>query len=206
MEVCVSCDDVEEVAEILELDHASFLSEYAETWVHLLRHTAGNEEDLDWDWSHIMERECRLDTAHRHLGLHWRGKWQAVMVLRKSVPMRVSAVGDNGVYVCYLASAPWNRFEVRKRHGLCDPKPVPVGRWLMWTAMRWSQELGYEGRVALHSKKEAEKNYRKMIPGIEDGLSDPAEGGLMWMEVSERPARAFCDTMVLGHDGRRRFV
>ena len=111
--------------------------------------------------------------------------------MRTNKPMRVSGVATNGVYICYLASAPWNRGRVRERNASTRARVHPVGKPLFWSAMEVSASLGYDGRVGLHSKRLAEGRYKRMIPGIEDGLNDSGEGGLLWMEVGSLAARVF---------------
>src|SRR5689334_12786602 len=62
--------------------------------------------------------------------------------------------GKRLVYVDGIASAPWNREAIQS-----PPKYKGVGTALLSFARKRSLELGYEGRVGLHSLPGVEKFY-----------------------------------------------
>ena len=79
------------------------------------------------------------------------------------------------VYVDYIAAAPWNLGEFLKKMGY-QPRYREVGRVLMTTAITLSRDLGYEGRIGLHSLPQTESFYENtcgMMPLGEDTFSSP---------------------------------
>ena len=65
-----------------------------------------------------------------------------------------SAIGQRLVYIQYITSAPWNRKEIQR-----PPRYKGVGTALLRYARLRSVELGYGGRIGLHSLPTAERFY-----------------------------------------------
>jgi GNAT superfamily N-acetyltransferase len=79
------------------------------------------------------------------------------------------------VYIEALASAPWNRKIVE------DPPYLKgVGSALLAFARQRSLELGYQGRVGLHSLPQAEVFYQ--IQNMPDYGQDPDKDNLRYFE------------------------
>ncbi|MEM6839475.1 MAG: GNAT family N-acetyltransferase [Cyanobacteria bacterium P01_C01_bin.120] len=79
------------------------------------------------------------------------------------------------VYVEYLATAPWNRRSLED-----PPFFTGIGSTLMAFVRDRSVELGFEGRVGLHSLPQAENFYRRQgMPGYGP---DPDKDGLVYFE------------------------
>jgi GNAT superfamily N-acetyltransferase len=79
------------------------------------------------------------------------------------------------VYVEALSSAPWNRVEIER-----PPWLRGVGRRLMEYARLRSVELGYQGRLALHSLPQAEGFYQRLL--LPDYGPDPEKDDLIYFE------------------------
>ena len=65
-----------------------------------------------------------------------------------------SAIGQRLVYIQYITSAPWNRKEIQR-----PLRYKGVGTALLRYARLRSVELGYGGRIGLHSLPTAERFY-----------------------------------------------
>jgi hypothetical protein len=94
------------------------------------------------------------------------------------------------LYVGLVATAPWNLSEVRKasllvkvrlwwhqrRLGVIGPF-TGVGAVLMCTAVKSSESLNYQGRIALHSLETSETFYQKLgLTSRGPDCSDSARG------------------------------
>jgi hypothetical protein len=89
------------------------------------------------------------------------------------------------VYVEFLASAPWNRPEIQK-----PPRYRGVGTIMVTAATELSWELGYRGRLGLHSLPAAEDFYRDTCRMSELG-KDAAHHDLMYYEMTDNQAETF---------------
>ena len=141
-------------------------------WCSLLEAT--QESDIDWDWAYKL-RLAVSDRRYEAYAIELDELVQGVMLLetqwhRSWLPERFPLV-----YVEYLASAPWNRYSVGDR-----PYLVGVGRTLLLLARQRSIELGYGGRIALHSLSQTEAFYRRN--NMIDYGADPEKEGLVYFE------------------------
>lgn len=66
-------------------------------------------------------------------------------------------LGKNLVYLNILTVAPWNRTDIN-----ISPQYKGIGTTLITFAVAFSIDLGFEGRIGLHSVKKAEKFYQKL--------------------------------------------
>jgi GNAT superfamily N-acetyltransferase len=146
------------------------------------------EEDLDWDWSMLVEdvrRDNRAGYA-KYVGI---ALWalrdlQGLMILEvsgRAYPRR--ADGAPQVYVAHLTVAPHNRRRIR------DPRKLEgCGSALVERAAEESRSRGWEGRVSLHALPGAVDFYRNQ--GFEDLGPDPADGGYRYFERSDNVKRS----------------
>src|SRR4029077_17093712 len=87
------------------------------------------------------------------------------------------------VYVELLATAPWNRLKLHP-----GARYKGVGRVLIGTAISLSVELGFNGRIGLHSLPQSEPYYRSV--GFTDlGYDLPKK--INYFEMTEADAAAF---------------
>ena len=86
------------------------------------------------------------------------------------------------VYVDYLESAPWNI-----RMAFNEPRYVGVGTVLIAEAIHLSLEMGLDGRVGLHSLKQAEQFYRDRCRMTDFG-EDAESSNLRYFEFSSDQA------------------
>lgn len=87
-------------------------------------------------------------------------------------------------YIELLATAPWNRPKF-----VSTPRYKGVGRILLGTAISLSVELGFKGRIGLHSLPQSERWYRNEA-GFTDGGYDSAKT-MQYFEMTGAQAAAF---------------
>jgi hypothetical protein len=139
-------------------------------------------EHLDWDWLNNVDG-VEADNSML-VGVECDGEVQGLMsVLRGAQFFRSPQQGM--LYVDYLESAPWNL-----KTAVSEPRYVGVGTILIAEAVRLSLELGLEGRVGLHSLKQAERFYRDKCRMIDFG-EDAESSGLTYFEFSSQRAAEF---------------
>jgi hypothetical protein len=94
--------------------------------------------------------------------------------------------GKNLVYVDYIENAPWNRPEFTNN----DPKYRGVGSILIRAAIALSEELGFKGRIGLHSLPQANGFYANTC-GMSDLGIDSDYQDLRYFEMTSAQAEAF---------------
>lgn len=148
------------------------LDDYNEIWAEMLEE--GEQPDKGWPWDYKLrqaQQEERFEAyaieieKFVHGLLYLETQWH-----RSGLPQRYPLV-----YVQALVSAPWNRKEIE------DPPYLRgVGKTLLLFARERSQQLGYQGRVGLHSIPEAKGFYDRM--GMPSYGPDPDKEGLIYFE------------------------
>jgi hypothetical protein len=146
-------------------------------WRSILREA--QQPDISWDWLYKL-RLAVGDSRYEAHAIEFDELLQGVMLLetqwhRSRLPERSPLV-----YVEYLASAPWNRRPVED-----PPYLVGVGRALLLLARQRSVELGYGGRVGLHSLPRTEAFYHRN--NMADYGPDPDKDGLVYFEYAALP-------------------
>lgn len=92
--------------------------------------------------------------------------------------------GKPGIYLDLIATAPWNL-----PGALTPPRFKFVGAILMRQAIDVSRDLGFKGRIGLHSLDDAAAFYRKV--GMVSLGRDPKKQDLEYFELEEAAAEAF---------------
>lgn len=141
-------------------------------WKGILREA--EQPDIGWDWSYKL-RLAMSNTRYEAYVIELDNLVQGVILIetqwhRSWLPQRFPLV-----YVEYLASAPWNRRPIEN-----PPYLVGVGQALLLFSRQRSVELGYEGRVGLHSLPGSEAFYRRY--NMSDCGPDPDRDGLVYFE------------------------
>lgn len=89
--------------------------------------------------------------------------------------------GESIVYVDYIESAPWNR-----RYWRPTRRFRGFGSVLLQAAVQQSIELGFDGRVGLHSLPDSEAFYRRL--DITEFWRDPDYQCLTYFEMTSTQA------------------
>lgn len=142
-------------------------------------------EHSHWDWE--AKATFLVEPGVRCLGVECGGRMQGMMLVREvgHVARLEPDVGQPVVYVDYVEAAPWNlRSGSRPYQG--------VGRLLLQEAVKRSIELGYRGRIGLHSLPQVETFYERGC-GLVGCGSDPGYYGLVYFEFTAERGTAFAE-------------
>jgi len=148
--------------------------------------SAANIQDWHWDWR-AKARSRTGQLASESFAIEAGGSTQGLMLVNSAAFARLQEQdGLDVVYVDYLAAAPWNR------KGF-TPTPLykGVGRILLVTAISLSEDLGFHGRIALHSLPQSQSWYRDEC-GMTDMGADPGvdpPGVLHYFEMTVAQAK-----------------
>lgn len=164
--------------------------------VLLSRSVPRNEwpQSLHWNWA---EKAAALKpyapgpfSAYRLLGLKAEDKWQGLLLgCCVGRPTRLAPAGRDLVYVEFIEAAPWN-WQIPQMER--DQVFKGVGFQLMELAVRWSEDLGFRGRLGLHSLPQADSFYGGAC-GMSDLGPDPKYRHLRYFELNEAQARRFLE-------------
>jgi GNAT superfamily N-acetyltransferase len=151
-------------------------------------------QSLHWNWAKKAAelRPSRFGPLGdvRIIGIKVRREWQG-MLLAKSVGYvtRLENRGQELVYVEYLESAPWNWEEPKiEQHA----RYRGVGTQLVEMAIRWSEQLGFLGRIGLHALDQAADFYRRRC-GMTDLGPDSGYQGMRYFEFTGEQAQIFLE-------------
>ena len=145
-------------------------------WQRMLRET--QQPDMDWSWAYklrLAARESRYEAYVIEIDKLAHGVMLLEMQWHRSQLDSQGIERSPLVYIEYLASAPWNRRVIEN-----PPYFVGIGRALLLVARQRSVELGYGGRVGLHSISESEAFYHRQ--GMPEYGADPDKDGLVYFE------------------------
>lgn len=142
-------------------------------------------EHAHWTWFEKVEDSAHL-LSYRIVGIECDGHVQGLMmVLTDGFFSRVRGQERFPLaYVMYIATAPWNYRPLTP-----NPWYAGVGTVLLGAAVELSLELGFKGRIGLHSLSQAEPFYEchgMVCLGI-----DAAKQHMKYYEFTEEQARAF---------------
>jgi hypothetical protein len=147
-----------------------------------------NPQDLHWKWDEKTEWS-RSRLAFQRFSLVCEGALQGLMLvsLTKFARMQIQ-FGKHLAYVEFISTAPWNRPQL-----VAEPIFRGVGHTLVRTAIEVSKAESFHGRIGLHSLPQANRFYRDVCGMTEVG-PDPKYDGLVYFEMTESQAAAFCRT------------
>lgn len=160
----------------------SHLQQIEVIWKKML--IEAEQVDMDWNWDYKLRLSTNDDRFEAYVVVQDDVVHGVVLIETQWHLSQISyddgASLDNRlplVYVEYLASAPWNR------RSLEDPPFFEgIGRALLVFARQRSIELGYGGRVGLHSLPGSEAFYRRC--NMPDYGPDPDKDQLVYFEYS----------------------
>lgn len=140
-------------------------------------------EHAHWDWRHKHEVTEGL-LVYQMLGIEHADQMQGLMLLQTAgVFCRIPSQTNKGlVYVMFIATAPWN-----SRIIVANPHYGQVGTVLLAAAIKISLDLGFNGRVGLHSLPQSEDWYAKNMTDL--GI-DPKKN-LRYFEMTPEQANSF---------------
>lgn len=143
--------------------------------------TATLVSDADWDWQGEIRSGC-TEAGRLCIAATSADRLEGLMSL--SIASSRLEANRRLVYVAYVAAAPWNRRELREVQEIKG-----VGYVLVQTAVRLSLDLGFQGRIGLHSKPEVETFYRDKL-GLRDlGPEIADDGEWVYFEATPEIAR-----------------
>lgn len=119
------------------------VDDFANLWLEQLRIVEA--DDKFWDWAFKRDFIDRSEESEGY-ALEAEGCTQGLMKIETQRHGSIAALGRKLVYIEYLTTAPWNRKEIQRL-----PRYRGVGSNLLRYARIRSVELGYGGRVGLHS-------------------------------------------------------
>lgn len=142
---------------------------------------------IDWDWEKIVIW-ARLygGLAKQMYSIVAEDKLEGMMVLDTTQPARLPQhQGRDLVYVDFVAAAPLNRRAAGEKRVFSG-----IGPMLIRTAVEQSIDLGFKGRIGLHSLPDSEEFYAvhcSMIPMGKDAKKE----NLTYYEMTEDRAQRF---------------
>jgi hypothetical protein len=150
------------------------------TWAEA---AALNAQDSHWEWKEkAIAAENTL--GEETYALEAAGQTQGLMLIGVNFARLPTQLGRELVYVELVSTAPWNRPEL-----VTNPRYKGVGIALLGTAISKSVELGFGGRIGLHSLKQSESWYQG-IEELTDVEYDTAKK-MRYFEMTEAGATAF---------------
>ena len=150
-------------------------------------------QSTHWNWSLKTLKLRSLSfgplSPYRLLGVKCDGQWQGLMVCCcVGHHSRLHKEPRDVVYIDLVESAPWNwKVKAIERVALLKG----IGRQLIELAVRWSDDLGFKGRVGLHSLRQSESFYLSRCEMTDLGLDNKSNPPMRYFELSETAARAF---------------
>ena len=150
-------------------------------------------QSVHWSWSlkavSIPGFQLGPLSEYRLFGIKAEGVWQGLLIGRcighmSKLPPKPLEL----VYVDFVESAPWN-WELGKANRL--PRFRGTGLQLMELAVRWSIDLGFQGRMGLHSLPQAESFYRDRCKMTDLGMDLVYKPPLRYFEFSKDQAKVF---------------
>jgi len=142
-----------------------------------------------WDWRTKIEEEAKPEWCF--FGIEYDGRMQGMLAVdtykQPCVYSEDSPDSSEGLYLCYICAAPWNMGYYLEKVGE-EAQFDDIGSVLLEVAVYKSIECGCEGRLVLHSLKEAEHFYRKRGM-IEIGVDSTHPREFTRFELSTEGAR-----------------
>ncbi len=159
-------------ADVVELTQ-KHADDYTGQWKEQLR--LYEQEDKFWDWEFKLEFVINRQPNREGYAIEYEDETQGLMIIETQLHGSRLAEGQRLIYVDGIASAPWNREMIQR-----PPNYKGVGTALLSFARTRSLELGYNGRVGLHSLPGSEKFYD--LQGMIDLGEDEDYDDLIYFE------------------------
>lgn len=142
-------------------------------------------EHMHWRWERKVLASAHL-LSYPTMGIEYEGQVQGLMMLLTDggFGRLPEQAGQPLVYVHFLATAPWNLGAVVAR-----PRFRGVGTVLLRAAVETSIDLGFKGRLGLHSLPQSETWYDRL--GMICLGTDSSKQNLKYYEMTATQAAAF---------------
>ncbi|BAZ18595.1 hypothetical protein NIES4071_104800 (plasmid) [Calothrix sp. NIES-4071] len=127
------------------------VEDFENQWVGLL--TQYKQEDKLWDLMIKLRMVSRYDNYEGY-AVEYKNQTEGLLVIETTMHGSQITRRKRLVYIYYIATAPLNRKVIQN-----PPKLRGVGTALLLFTRERSLELGYEGRVGLHSFPDSKKFY-----------------------------------------------
>lgn len=141
-----------------------------------------------WDWQKKHKAVASL-LVYQFLGVECQGEMQGLMLLKTAqVFSQIPQQNGKGlIYIMFIETAPWNSPLISK-----EQRYGQVGTALIAAAIHVSKDLGFAGRIGLHSLPQAELWYSKKCQMTDLGSDpDPRHHGLRYFEMTSQQALKF---------------
>lgn len=188
----------QEAAELLDVITERQLADWEGEWVPVLLRAierlerAGVEyhqwlQSRHWDWRKKTAALQQGILAQAGFSIICDGLTQGMMIVDTTMKRcRIdSQKGKNLVYVEYIQKAPWNRKEFFDL-----PRYRGIGSILMKAAIALSEDLGFRGRLGLHSLPQADSFYADTCNMADLGV-DRDYHNLRYFEMTPECAQTF---------------
>lgn len=135
-----------------------------------------------WNWGEKVKVSAQLLSCPT-LAIEFGGQAQGLMLIITDghFAKLQSELGKPLLYVAFLATAPWNQRDIAP-----TPRFRGVGEVFMVAAVQLSMDVGFKGRVGLHSLPKSEGFYERC--GFQCLGKDPDKQDLKYYELSPQTA------------------
>ena len=148
---------------------------------------AKDAQDAHWEWEPKARAAVR-SLARETFAVECNGETQGLMLVDVTQFGRLNGQQRQElVYIDLLATAPWNRPKL-----VLSPRYKGVGRVMLATAIAYSEDLGFNGRIGLHSLPQSVVWYS--AAGLTDGGHDQVKD-MRYFEMTEQQAATFIAKM-----------
>jgi len=150
---------------------------------------SANIQDAHWKWREkTATRNNRMDYAS--FSVECGGTTQGLMFVRTIDFARESSqLNQFLIYVDLVSTAPWNR------PGFTDNRLYSgVGPLLLGTAINFSIDQGFDGRIGLHSLPQSESWYRDQCRMTDLGPDANYPNNLCYFEMTAAQAHTYITT------------
>lgn len=143
-----------------------------------------------WDWTKLYQYYSKFKLAYKFFGIKFENQMQGLVLLSSDETKHTGRIdsqkGKPLIYVEYVATAPWNDKDIAP-----SPKFGLIGTRFMEVAIRLSINDGFEGRIGLHSLKQAEEFYRDSVCMTD--LGQDTEKRMRYFEMTPEQAKGFLE-------------
>jgi hypothetical protein len=141
-------------------------------------------EHAHWNWAKKVMITLISGEEDSFFWIDCNSVTQGIMLTEQNISYFSGDVGKENVYIAFLETAPWNYYK-DDAVGYYES----VGIMLLTAAIRYSDSLGFEGRIALESLPQSEGFYLryKMIPVKRSGYNNQ----LIYFELTTENAQEF---------------